>query len=139
MGRYSLRWYERWQRRQERLSQRDYTKMEIPNYKNFEYDLTDEEKELFKGETDWNIKDKMYIRSLPDELLRAANRTKPYRGGGTGIFVKLKKKMKMGDYLDPLILNRLLIEEMFRRGFMAEVTYNIEIERLKEAEIIKYT
>lgn len=115
-------------------------KPQIPSYSAFTYELTDEEKEEYKDLNDYLIKDIKYIESFDDETLRLAKLGMNLMGGKQrGMFVKIKKKMKQGDYFDPLILYKLIIKEMNKRNILSDISFNTDMEIIKRKEIEKYT
>ncbi|MDB4330239.1 hypothetical protein N9948_00740 [bacterium] len=116
--------------------------MEIPNYKNFKYSLTEEEKDLYKDSFEYEIRRIKYFESFTDEQLREIwSDTTPFITGGrhggkaTGLFAKLKIKIKKGSAINPKIIAALIMDEMKKRGIMGERSYEMTMERLKRRNI----
>ena len=120
--------------------------MEIPNYKNFKYTLTKEEKEKYKDLFNYEIIRIKYFESFSDTLLnRLWPSTRNFICGDkpTGDFVKLKLKIKKRSAINPKIIASCILEEMVKRELMVYVNshntpneiYDFWMQKLKDRNI----
>ena len=107
--------------------------MKVPNYVNFKYTVSLEEKEFYRDFYTFEIKEAKYFEILDTYLLKSIlTNTYGFISGGKakGGFMKLKLKFKKDGGINPKWLAQQILNELHKRKELNDCDFKMWKDRL---------